>query len=230
MSECVHDTDAGFDLRYSGKNAIKLEPYSHICINLKIVLKILATTMVQLAFRSSLAKKGINFREGIIDAGYVGNIISMLQNDSEKAYIIEPNERIAQAIFLPLVKIAQLVSVRNRKELGITARGIQGFESTGRIDVPVNMVKEKIIGQGEIISTKRRKKKQEQIFEAEATLCELGEIGLINLHIPAKSHNHIKIPIYNNTENVVEILEGTTLRYLTMEIEDQASSSIPDFS
>ncbi|KAG9306359.1 hypothetical protein G9A89_018242 [Geosiphon pyriformis] len=148
MPECVHNIDAEFDLRYPGKDAIKLEPHLRTCINLKIALEILATTIVQLAFRSSLAKKG-----EIIDAGYVENIIAMLQNDSEKAYVIEPNERIAQAIFLSLVKIAQLISVENRKELGITARGIQRFGSTGRIDVPVNMVKEEIIGQGKIIST-----------------------------------------------------------------------------
>ncbi|KAG9284484.1 hypothetical protein G9A89_014088 [Geosiphon pyriformis] len=46
MPECVHDTDARFDLRYSGKNAIKLEPYLCTCIDLKIAMKILAITMV----------------------------------------------------------------------------------------------------------------------------------------------------------------------------------------
>ncbi|KAG9285381.1 hypothetical protein G9A89_010856 [Geosiphon pyriformis] len=231
MPECMHDINTGFDLRYPKKNAIKLEPYLHTCIDLKIALEIPATTMVQLASRNSLAKKGINIRGGIINAGYIGNIIAMLQNDSKKTYVIEPNERIAQAIFLPLVKIAQLVSVGNKKKLGITAREIQEFGLTGRIDVPVNMVEEEIIGQGEIISTtiERREKEQEQIFEAEATLCKSEEIGLINLHISAKSHNHIKISIYNNTRNIVEILEGTTLGYLTMEIENQAPSSIPDF-
>ncbi|KAG9296632.1 hypothetical protein G9A89_002903 [Geosiphon pyriformis] len=245
MPERMHDTDTGFDLRYPEKDAIKLEPHSCICIDLKIALEILATIMVQLAFRSSLAKRGINIKRGIINMGYIGNIITILQNNSEKAYIIEPNKKIAQAIFLPLVKVAQLVSVENRKELGITARKIQGFRSTGRIDVLVNIVEEKIIGQEKIISTgqtisippysqyilaiERREKEQEQIFEAEAIFCESREIGLINLHIPAKSHNHIKIPIYNNTRNVVEIPEGTTLRYLTTEIEDQAPSNIPDF-
>ncbi|KAG9287845.1 hypothetical protein G9A89_017440 [Geosiphon pyriformis] len=245
MPKCAHDTNAGFDLRYPGKNAIKLEPHLCTCIDLKIALEIPTTTMVQLASRNSLAKKGINIRKGIIDAEYVGNIIAMLQNDSEKAYVIEPNKKIAQAIFLPLVKIAQLVSVGNRKELGITAREIQEFGLIDRIDVPVNIVEEEIIGQGKIISTgqtisipsysqymlaiKKREKEQEQIFKAEATLCESREIGLINLHIPAKSHNYIKILIYNNTENVVEIPEGTTLGYLTIEIEDQAPSSIPDF-
>ncbi|KAG9287593.1 hypothetical protein G9A89_019654 [Geosiphon pyriformis] len=80
-----------------------------------------------------------------------------------------------------------------------------------------------------MLAIERKKKEQEQIFEAEATLCESEEIGLINLHIPAKSHNHIKISIYNNTGNIVEIPKGTTLGYLTMEIKDQAPSSIPDF-
>ncbi|KAG9284568.1 hypothetical protein G9A89_000651 [Geosiphon pyriformis] len=122
--EHVHNTDAGFDLRYPGKEAIKLEPHLRTCIDLKIALEIPATTIVQLASRSSLAKREINIRGGIIDTGYVENIIAMLQNDSEKAYIVEPNEKIAQAIFLPLVKVAQLVSMRKRKELGITARGI----------------------------------------------------------------------------------------------------------
>ncbi|KAG9294229.1 hypothetical protein G9A89_021588 [Geosiphon pyriformis] len=47
-----------------------------------------------------------NKEEEIINAGYIGNIIAMLQNDSEKTYTIDPNEKIAQAIFLPLVKVA----------------------------------------------------------------------------------------------------------------------------
>ncbi|KAG9290144.1 hypothetical protein G9A89_010450 [Geosiphon pyriformis] len=124
MSEQAHDTDAGFDLKYLKKDAIKLEPHSCTCIDLKVALKIPATTMVQLAFRSSLAKKRINIRRKIIDTEYVRNIIAMLQNDSKKVYIIEPNEKIAQTIFLPLVKIAQLILVKNREKLGITVRGI----------------------------------------------------------------------------------------------------------
>ncbi|KAG9305623.1 hypothetical protein G9A89_001684 [Geosiphon pyriformis] len=106
MPEYAHDTDAKFNLRYPEKDPIKLELYLHICIDLKIALKISATTIVQLAFRNSLAKKEINIRRRIIDTEYIKNIIAMLQNDSEKAYIIDPNKKIAQAIFLPLVKVA----------------------------------------------------------------------------------------------------------------------------
>ncbi|KAG9297434.1 hypothetical protein G9A89_020835 [Geosiphon pyriformis] len=132
MPECAHNTDAKFNLRYSKKDAIKLKPHLHTCIDLKIALEILEITIIQLASRSSLAKKGINIRRKIIDAGYIGNIIAMLQNDLEKTYTIDPNKKIAQAIFLPLMKIAQLVSVGNREKLKITARGIQRFGSTGQ--------------------------------------------------------------------------------------------------
>ncbi|KAG9306175.1 hypothetical protein G9A89_016079 [Geosiphon pyriformis] len=171
MPECVHNTDAEFDLRYSEKEAIKLESHLCICIDLKI-------------------------------------------NDSEKAYIIEPNKKIAQKIFLPLVKIAQLVSIENRKELGITVKEIQGFRSTDRIDIPVNMTE---------------KENQAQIFEAKTTICKSEKIGLINLYIPAKSSKYIKIFIYNTTGNVFEIPKGTTIGYLSTKIENQLPNTILDF-
>ncbi|KAG9306039.1 hypothetical protein G9A89_020234 [Geosiphon pyriformis] len=208
MSEHMHSTDAKFDLRYPEKDAIKLEPHL-----------------------SSLAKRGINIRGGIINTGYVGNIIAMLQNNSEKTYIIEPNKKIAQTIFL--------------QKLGITVRGIQKFGSTSRIEVPVNMAEEKIFGQGEIISTsqvisipsydqymiviERKMKDKDQIFEAETSFCESEEIGLINLYILAKNHNHIKIPIYNTTGDAITIPERTIIRYISTELENQPPSIIPDF-
>ncbi|KAG9301861.1 hypothetical protein G9A89_004540 [Geosiphon pyriformis] len=58
-----------------------------------------------------LAKKKINIKEGIIDAGYIENIIMMLQNNLDRPYKIELQEKIVQAIFLPLVKIPQLTLV-----------------------------------------------------------------------------------------------------------------------
>ncbi|KAG9291911.1 hypothetical protein G9A89_004849 [Geosiphon pyriformis] len=245
MSEHAHNTDTRFDLKYLRKDTIKLEPHLRTYIDLKIALEIPATTMVQLAFRSSLAKKGINIRKEIINAKYIENIIVMLQNDSEKAYIIELNEKIAQAIFLSLVKIAQLVSVGNREKLEITARGIQGFGLIDRIDVLVNIAEEKIVDKKKIISTsqsisippynqymvviEKKVKDQIQIFETKAILYKSKKIGLVNLHIPAKNHSYIKIPIYNNMENVIKILKRTTIEYLTTKIENQLPDTISDF-
>ncbi|KAG9301285.1 hypothetical protein G9A89_012668 [Geosiphon pyriformis] len=80
-----------------------------------------------------------------------------------------------------------------------------------------------------MVVIERKIRDQVQIFKAKATLCESGEIRLVNLHIPAKNHSHIKIPIYNNMGNIIKILEGTTIRYLTIEIEEQPPNLIPDF-
>ncbi|KAG9287873.1 hypothetical protein G9A89_017468 [Geosiphon pyriformis] len=107
------------------------------------------------------------------------------------------------------------------------------------------MAKEKFIGKRKTIFThqpifilpydqymvviERKVKNQVQIFETEATLCELGETGLVNLYISAKNHSYIKISIYNNTEDIIEILAGTTIRYLTTEIKNQLLDTIPDF-
>ncbi|KAG9285988.1 hypothetical protein G9A89_022664 [Geosiphon pyriformis] len=184
MPELVYNTNVGFDLRYPRKDAIKLEPHSHTCIDLKIALEIPTTTMVQLV---------------------------------SKIYTIEPNKKIAQTIFLPLVKIAQLVLVKNREKLGITAIGIQGFGLMSKVDIPVNMTEKEIINKEEIISTSK------------TTLCELRKIELVNLYIPAKNYSHIKISIYNNTEDIIKIPEGTTIGYLTTEIKDQLPNTIPDF-
>ncbi|KAG9290237.1 hypothetical protein G9A89_022213 [Geosiphon pyriformis] len=93
--EKAHDIDTGYDLRYSGKDTLTLQPKSLIKINLKIAFKIPPGAMVQIASRSSLASKKINIRREIIDAGYTRDITVMLQNETDKPFRIEHTEKIA---------------------------------------------------------------------------------------------------------------------------------------
>ncbi|KAG9300544.1 hypothetical protein G9A89_002422 [Geosiphon pyriformis] len=86
----------------------------------------------------TLCKK-INVKRKIIDAGYTGDITVMLQNKTEKPFKIEHAKKIAQAIYLLLINILGLQSVKNRKQLGKSERGTQGFGSTGRFTMPVNI-------------------------------------------------------------------------------------------
>ncbi|KAG9303039.1 hypothetical protein G9A89_022128 [Geosiphon pyriformis] len=110
----AHKIDAGYDLRYPGKDTLVLKPKSLTKINLKIALKIPPGAMVQITSWFSLASKGINVRGGIIDAGYTGDIT------------IEHAEKIAQAIYLPLINISGLQLVNQREQLGKSDRGTQG--------------------------------------------------------------------------------------------------------
>ncbi|KAG9289229.1 hypothetical protein G9A89_022539 [Geosiphon pyriformis] len=138
--EKAHEIDAGYDLRYPGKNTLVLQPKFLTKINLKIALEIPLRAMVQIASRSSLASKGINIRGGVIDAEYTRDITIMLQNKTDKSFKIEHAEKIAQAIYLSLINISSLQSVNNREQLGKSEREIQDFGSTGRFTVPINIV------------------------------------------------------------------------------------------
>ncbi|KAG9302260.1 hypothetical protein G9A89_008751 [Geosiphon pyriformis] len=92
--EKAHKIDAGYDLRYSDKDTLILQPKSLTKINLKIALEILLRTIVQIASQLLLASKGINIREGVIDAEYTRDITIMLQNETDKPFRIEHVEKI----------------------------------------------------------------------------------------------------------------------------------------
>ncbi|KAG9302255.1 hypothetical protein G9A89_008746 [Geosiphon pyriformis] len=135
--EKAHEIDAGYNLRYPGKDIFVLKPKS--LTKIKIALEILPGAMIQIASRSSLTSKRINVRGGIIDARYTGDITVMLQNETDKPFKIEHAEKIVQAIYLPLINISGLQLVNQREQLGKSDRGTQGFGSTGRFTVPVNI-------------------------------------------------------------------------------------------
>ncbi|KAG9300719.1 hypothetical protein G9A89_023517 [Geosiphon pyriformis] len=206
-SERAHDTDAA--------------SHSLIKIDLKIVLEIPVSTMVQVASRSSLAKKEIDIKRGIIDASYIGNIIMMLQNNLNRLYKIESQEKIAQAIFLPLVKILQLTL------LGVTVQEINGFKSSRRGNVPVNFTEENS-NQVKFINTDTIQD-QALLFKASPKICSLTNVA--NLYLPAKAYKHFKIPIHNPTEDVIEIPKGTLISSISADIQNpEKPQSIPDFA
>lgn len=82
--------------------------------------------------RSGLAlKHGLRVAQGIglIDSDYHGELGVILANDSDKAYVIQPGERIAQLMFVPV----HLVSLNFVDEFKTeTERGEGGFGSTGK--------------------------------------------------------------------------------------------------
>ena len=65
---------------------------------------------------------------GVIDADYRGEIAVGLINHGWEDYTIQPGERIAQLILMP-VALAEIVQAQ---ELSDTGRGAGGFGSTGR--------------------------------------------------------------------------------------------------
>ena len=66
---------------------------------------------------------------GLVDSGYRGELrVTLLNTDRDEAFQVEPGMRIAQLVVVALPQIAVIV----RDELAASARGEQGFGSSGR--------------------------------------------------------------------------------------------------
>ena len=65
---------------------------------------------------------------GVIDSDYRGEIKVPLRNMGKKAYEIQPGERVAQLVLLPVC----LPPVEEAQALSATQRGEGGFGSTGK--------------------------------------------------------------------------------------------------
>ncbi|HSN23372.1 MAG TPA: dUTP diphosphatase [Methylomicrobium sp.] len=65
---------------------------------------------------------------GIVDSDYHGEIGVILHNDGENDYVVNPGERIAQLIFMPVVQVAFKIVPEFTTR---TDRGEGGFGSTG---------------------------------------------------------------------------------------------------
>lgn len=66
---------------------------------------------------------------GIIDSDYHGEIGVILHNDGKNDYIVNPGERIAQLLFMPVVQVAFKIVPEFTTT---TERGKGGFGSTGK--------------------------------------------------------------------------------------------------
>lgn len=122
---------AAVDLRYAGDEIIKLAPCERKLIPTGIAIAPETTGVVALlCARSGLAsKKGLTLSNcvGVIDSDYRGEISAAMINLGNEEVALEPGERIAQLMFVPVLT-ANFIEVG---ELDETTRGAGGFGSTG---------------------------------------------------------------------------------------------------
>lgn len=123
---------AGMDLRACLDEAVVLEPGQTELVPTGIAIYIedtgLAATILP---RSGLGHKhGIVLGNlvGLIDSDYQGQLFVSVWNRGNTTFTIEPSERIAQLVLLPVVQ-AEFDIVKDFSE---TERGDGGFGSSGR--------------------------------------------------------------------------------------------------
>jgi dUTP pyrophosphatase len=126
------DGSAGMDLHAWLEQPLTVEPGERVRIPTGVAIGLPSPETVALVFaRSGLAiKHGLTLSNcvGVIDSDYTGEIQVGMINQSDAPYTVQPGERIAQLVIMPVL-LPRLVETDCLDE---TARGAGGFGSTGR--------------------------------------------------------------------------------------------------
>lgn len=123
---------AGMDLYACIEEAVTIQPQQRVTIPTGIAVALPSNEFVTFIFaRSGLGiKHGIALSNGVgvIDSDYRGELCVGLLNSSDKPYTVNPNDRIAQMVVMPVC--IPTVSVVDTLEE--TQRNTGGFGSTGK--------------------------------------------------------------------------------------------------
>ena len=125
------DGSAGLDMRACIDEALTVEPDETVLVPTGIAIHIGDPTLAAVLLpRSGLGHKHglvLGNLTGLIDSDYQGQVYISCWNRSSKAYEVEPAERIAQMVFVPVEQVKfQVVT-----EFGDSDRGEGGFGHTG---------------------------------------------------------------------------------------------------
>lgn len=130
LPEYATPMSAGIDLKANISEPIVLGPLQRTLIQTDLYMAIPEGYELQIRSRSGLALKNGIFclnSPGTIDADYRGNVGVILANFSDTPFIINPGDRIAQAVLNKFEKIEW----KEVATLDETERGTGGFGHSG---------------------------------------------------------------------------------------------------
>ncbi len=122
---------SGMDLMAFVEDPIKILPKTSALIPTGISIAIPDDVEIQIRPRSGLAAKSnisVLNTPGTIDSDYRGEIKIILFNHGDQEFIVKKNDRVAQMILMPVLK----VDFEEVDNLPDTLRGSGGFGSTGK--------------------------------------------------------------------------------------------------
>jgi len=123
---------AGLDLRACIERPLKLSPGAAELVPSGIAIHLADPTLAAVVLpRSGLGHKhGIVLGNlvGLIDSDYQGQVMVSVWNRSQQAFTINPMDRIAQLVVVPVVQVRLNVV----EEFSASERGAGGFGSTGK--------------------------------------------------------------------------------------------------
>jgi dUTP pyrophosphatase len=126
------DGSAGLDMRACIDESITVSPGETVLVPTGLAIHIGDNSLAAVLLpRSGLGHKHglvLGNLTGLIDSDYQGQVFISCWNRSQKAYEIQPGERIAQMVFVPVEQVAFDVV----EEFGASDRGEGGFGHSGQ--------------------------------------------------------------------------------------------------
>ncbi|MFH0819148.1 MAG: dUTP diphosphatase [Patescibacteria group bacterium] len=122
----AHETDAGMDI-FSFEEYM-LKPNERHLFKTGIAISIPENHVALVWDKSGLAvNNGIKTMAGVIDEAYRGEVQILIINLSNKNYLVQQHQKIAQLI----IQCKETVEINEVNDLNNTDRGQKGFGSTG---------------------------------------------------------------------------------------------------
>ena len=131
IPEYKTDGSSGMDLMAFVENSIKISPQTRELIPTGLSIAIPEDLEIQIRPRSGLAVKSsisVLNTPGTIDSDYRGELKIILFNHGNKDFIVNNNDRVAQMVLTPVIKM----ELEEVDQLPKTIRGSGGFGSTGK--------------------------------------------------------------------------------------------------
>ncbi len=134
LPQRAYEHDAAFDL-FSVEDAIVAPQHRQVVgtgVALGLPPGVAALTLPRSGLAADHGVALVN-APGLIDPGYRGEVrVILLNTDREEPFTVEPGDRIAQLLFVPLSD----VRLTQTPDLDSTHRGAQGFGSSGTGERP----------------------------------------------------------------------------------------------
>jgi len=102
----ANPSDAGMDLAYAPESGepITIRPGESVICPTGLKFGVTHGYMLQIMNRSSIAaRRSLVVGAQVVDAGYNGEVFINLHNIGHDVQVVEPGERIAQAVLIPVV-------------------------------------------------------------------------------------------------------------------------------
>ena len=137
VPERANPSDAGLDVFYCPKSgdSVDIQPGQNAILSTGLRFGVPHGYMLQVMNRSSMAaKRGLIIGAHCIDSGYDGEVFIDLHNVSDHPQTIQPGDKIAQIVLVPVVSFRTIENINGElyhDPITISARGDGALGSTG---------------------------------------------------------------------------------------------------